>query len=278
MDWDLAIKRNSEALAEIVANLFAMLGLVGEATVSRLPWPTYRAVLRILRPAESALRRLIVVAARGLVVKPGSSRPRPAGPVKTRKGGTSRSLSFQLFDPRTRIMLPRRRTPKRPGPRIHMFNADNELVTIWPPPRPATSSRSRSAAKSADGMVNGARLIRRLEALEAALADLPRQARRLARWRMRQEKSPNPSFKSPLRRGHPPGHRSMKDSARNRELSTCSASIARPMLDSGIRTVTAPSPPPRAVTSTVNDTCATMPSTATASPSGARIPSYAASR
>ncbi len=53
MDWDLAIKRNSEVLIEIVADLFAMLGLVGEATVSRLPWPTYRAVLRILRPAES---------------------------------------------------------------------------------------------------------------------------------------------------------------------------------------------------------------------------------
>ena len=67
MDWDVAIKRNSEVLAGIVESLFIMLGLVGEATVSRLPLPTYRAVLRILRPAESCLRRLIVVAARGLV-------------------------------------------------------------------------------------------------------------------------------------------------------------------------------------------------------------------
>ncbi len=91
MDWDLAIKRNSEVLIGIVADLFAMLGLVGEATVSRLPWPTYRAVLRVLRPAESALRRLIVVAARGLVVAPAVSRPRRAGAVKPRKGGTSRS-------------------------------------------------------------------------------------------------------------------------------------------------------------------------------------------
>src|SRR4030042_6710627 len=98
MDWDLAIKRNSEALIEIVANLFAMLGLVGEATVSRLPWPTYRAVLRVLRPAESALRRLIVVAARGLVVKPAGSRPTPTGAVKPRKGGYQRIPSFQLFD------------------------------------------------------------------------------------------------------------------------------------------------------------------------------------
>ena len=31
MDWDLAIKRNSEALKRIVEALFAMLGLVGEA-------------------------------------------------------------------------------------------------------------------------------------------------------------------------------------------------------------------------------------------------------
>ena len=220
MDWDLAIKRNSEALVEIVADLFAMLGLVALTdTVSRLPWPTYRAVLRILRPAESALRRLIVVAARGLVVKPGASRARPAGPVKPRKGGTSRA-SFQLFDPHPRIMLPRRVTPKRPGPRIHMFNADNELVTVWPPPRPATSPASRPP-KSADGLVSAARLIRRLEALEAALQDLPRQARRLARWRMRQEKSPDPSFKSPLRPGRPPGHRTRAVHEVDELLSEC---------------------------------------------------------
>jgi len=204
MDWDLAIKRHSELLAEIVADIFAMLGLAGEATVAGLPWPTYRAVLRVLRPAESALRRLIVVAARGLVIAPTTARSRRAGVIK-KKSGTSRP-SFQLFDPRTRIVLPRRRIPKRPGPRIHMFNADNQLVTIWPPRPPATSTASRPP-KSADGMVNGARLIRRLEALEAALQDLPRQARRLVRWRMRQQKSPNPSFKSPLRPGRPPGHR-----------------------------------------------------------------------
>jgi hypothetical protein len=56
-------------------------------------------------------------------------------------------------------------------------------------------------------MVNAARVIRRLEALEAALADIPRQAKRLARWRMREEKSENPSYKTPLRPGRPPGHR-----------------------------------------------------------------------
>jgi hypothetical protein len=197
-----------------------MLGLVGEAAAVRLPWPTYRAVLRILRPAESALRRLIVIAARGLVAEPGSSRPRPVGPVKPRKVGYQRSLSFQLFDPRKRIMLPRRRTPRRSTARLHIFTADNELVTLWPPPRPAASPALPSPP-SADGMVNGTRLIRRLEALESALADLPRQAMRLARWRMRQEKSPNPSFKSPLRPGHPPGHRRRKIHEVDDLLSEC---------------------------------------------------------
>jgi hypothetical protein len=220
MDWDLAVKRNSEVLAGIVETLFAMLGLMGEATVSRLPWTTYRAVLRILRPAESALRRLIVIAARGLVVKPASSRSKPVGPVKPRKEGNLRSASFQLFDPHTRIVLPRRRIPKRPGPRIHMFNADNELVTIWPPPRPAANP-APDPPKAADGMVNGARLSRRLEALESALADLPRQARRLVRWRMRQEKSHNPSFKTPIRPGRPPGYRRRKVHEVDELLSEC---------------------------------------------------------
>ena len=56
-------------------------------------------------------------------------------------------------------------------------------------------------------MVNAHRLIRRLEALEVALADLPRQAKRLVRWRMREAASENPSFKTPLRPGRPPGSR-----------------------------------------------------------------------
>jgi hypothetical protein len=203
MDWEHAIKRNSEVLAGIVETLFLMLGLVGEATVTRISWPAYRAVLRILRPAESALRRLIVVAARGVVVAPAVSRPKSTRRVKTKKGGTSRP-SFQLFDPQTRIMLPRRRNPKRAVPRIHFFNNDGEFITIGPPIRPA---KAPALAKSADGMVNAARVIRRLEALEAALQNIPRQAMRLARWRMRESASPNPSFKTPLRPGRPPGSR-----------------------------------------------------------------------
>ncbi|MBZ0259991.1 MAG: hypothetical protein K8F90_05265, partial [Hyphomicrobiales bacterium] len=121
------------------------------------------------------------------------------------KRGISRP-SFQLFDPQPRIVFPRRRISKRAVPRIHFFNTDGEFITIGPPIRPAKAS-TPARAKSADGMVNAARVIRRLEALEAALADLPRQAKRLVRWRMREETSENPSFKTPIRPGRPPGSR-----------------------------------------------------------------------
>ena len=203
MDWEHAIKRNSEVLAGIVETLIVMLGLVGDATVSRIPWPAYRAVLRVLRPAESALRRLIVVAARNIVIAPVASRPKTARAIKPSKRGTSRP-SFELFDPQPRIVLPRRKRTPRAVPRIHFFNTDGEFITIGPPIRPA---KAPARTKSADGMVNAARVIRRLEALEAALQNIPRQAMRLARWRMREEKSENPSFKTPIRPGRPPGSR-----------------------------------------------------------------------
>jgi hypothetical protein len=57
--------------------------------------------------------------------------------------------------------------------------------------------------------VDARRLSLRLQALKLALADLPRQAKRLARWWARREKLPSLKFKSPRRPGPPPGHRRM---------------------------------------------------------------------
>jgi hypothetical protein len=198
MDWARAIERNSEALKGIVAELFAMLGLVGEATRLRVPQPLHSAVLRVLRPAESAMRRLIIIAARGLVVKLAPSRPMPmpVGPIG--KGGGSRPPSFQLFDTRKNFKVRRRRRFTRNPPRIHFFPYD----TLSPARPPITDPVSPP-----DGLVNAERLTRRLLALKLALEDLPRQARRLARWRVRRENMPSPKFKSPLRPGPPPGHR-----------------------------------------------------------------------
>jgi hypothetical protein len=201
MDWARAIERNSEALKGIVAALFAMLGLAGEATVARIPQPLHRTVLRVLKSAESAVRRLVVIAARGLVVKPAPSRPMPAGAFG--QGGGHRLRSFQLFDPRKNFEALRqhRRTTRNP-PRIHFFNGDPTVAALWAARRPAADP-----APPPDGLVGAARLSRRLHALKLALEDLPRQARRLARWRLRRENAQSPKFKSPLRPGHPPGYR-----------------------------------------------------------------------
>ena len=65
MDWARAIEKNRVALSRIVAEIFALVGFVAGARLSR---GVYLAAERLLRPTESALRRLIVLAARGLVV------------------------------------------------------------------------------------------------------------------------------------------------------------------------------------------------------------------
>jgi hypothetical protein len=198
-DWAKAIERNSEALKGIVEALFAMLGLDGTDKVSRIPPKLHRAVQRVLRPAESAVRRLIVVAARGLVVKPVASRPMPVGKIP-RGGGSSRPPSFQLFDPRKYFAeLSQRRVKytKNP-PRIHVFPYDS----LRPVPQPVAAP-----VPPPDGLVNAERITRRLHALKLALDDLPRHAKRLARARLRREKVPTLKFRSPLRPGRPPGHR-----------------------------------------------------------------------
>jgi hypothetical protein len=194
MDWARAIDRNSEALKAIVAALFVMLA---GATVARLPRPLHRAVLSVLRPAESATRRLTVIAARGLVVKPAPARPMPQGPIGR---GRRTRLSFQLFDPRKRFAHERLRPGPRALPRVHIFGSDPRVTALWsPPPAPAPPPR--------DGHIDASRLALRLQALKLALDDLPRQARRLVRLRARREKVPSLKFKSPLRPGRPPGHR-----------------------------------------------------------------------
>jgi hypothetical protein len=198
MDWAGAIERNSEALKGIIAALFAMLGLDDDPTVSRISHPLHRAVLRVLRPAESAVRRLIVIAARGVVVKLAPSRATPAG-HRIGKGGGVRT-SFQLFDPRKRVAalrLPPRKIVRNP-PRIHFFPYDSLRPVPPPVADPATPP---------DGLVSAQCLTRRLQALKLALDDLPRQAKRLARWQLRRKKAPSHKFLSPLRPGHPPGHR-----------------------------------------------------------------------
>ncbi|MEP9389272.1 hypothetical protein [Mesorhizobium sp. KR9-304] len=163
--------------------------------VLTLPRHLHRAILSLLRPAESAVRRLIIVMARGLVVTLPPVRPRKPKPAPTflrKPGGTGilmpskfraptismagaprapRALSLPLLDP----LRPFRPRPKRPVqrsiPRISFpgFTAPSPIALRRPP--------------APDDPLDATRMALRLQALGAALDDLPRQAKRFARWR-----------------------------------------------------------------------------------------------
>jgi hypothetical protein len=201
MDWDLAIKRNSKALKAIIEVLFALLGLDGGDAAQRIPRSLHSAVLRVLRPAESAVRRLIVVAARNVVVKLAPSKSMPDG-KKIVSGGVSRLPSFQLFDPPKRLKPIRVRKVHRTEPRIRVLHYDPRICALFPEPAPVVVP-----PPPPDGLVSATRLHRRLQALKIALDDLPLQAKRLVRWQLRRRASPDFKSTMPLRSGRPPGYR-----------------------------------------------------------------------
>ena len=204
MDWTQAIARNQAALTRIVAALLALLGLAEGGVVERLSKPLSARVLRVLQPAESAVRRLIVIAAQGLVVKDRPARAMPMAFCLARAGKTGARAAFQLFDPRHQFEF----LSADPAPKLlHLVPvyASGPLVPLFRrrPENPAPAPD--------DGLVSGLGLSRRLAAVKAALGDLPRQARRLARWRARQNKKPNSHVMSPIRPGKPPGKRKVPD-------------------------------------------------------------------
>ena len=205
-----SIDLNRTALVRILAGLFALLGLTAGAVLERIPRALHRAIARALRPAESAARRLIVILARTVQVKASPPRPMPTGFVGAGRGKPR--LSFQLFDPRKRFFRPRRPPETaRPRPRIAFFG-DGEARRI---------SLGREPPPPGDGLANPASLARRLEALKAALDDLPRQARRLARALARRQKSPRLKLQGPLRPGPAPGYRKRPLEEIDRVLHQC---------------------------------------------------------
>ena len=78
MDWASIVERNRERMLAVIAPLLAVLGFDLRRS-AEMPRHFYRSLILLLRPAESAARRLIVMAARGLVLtlRRGASRAFP---------------------------------------------------------------------------------------------------------------------------------------------------------------------------------------------------------
>ncbi len=250
MDGTAAIDSNHQALKRILAGLVAMAEFGGQLAFFRrkgrdarevaqaekpspapaltLPRRLRLVILRLLRPAESAARRLIIAAARGMVptlTPPRKPRPAPktmepvlrslgiavvmsridlARAARARRAAAiraarPRSLNLPLFDPPRRLCVGRRGVPARGVPRI-LFPDAAAPVSLPRPPAP-------------DDPIDCTRLGQRLAALAEALDDLPAQARRFARWQARRAAAQDgpavarPRRMSPLRPGRPPGGR-----------------------------------------------------------------------
>jgi hypothetical protein len=136
MDWNAAIEKNREALKGVLAMLVGMAALpvlraCGDVGISggggffdlracgvaaTLPRHLHRAVLRLLRPAEAAARRLIIVAARGIVVALPPARPYKPKPTAILRNGVGTGIVMPRnvphpevrgeAEPRRRLCLP----------------------------------------------------------------------------------------------------------------------------------------------------------------------------
>jgi hypothetical protein len=200
------VDSNRQDLIAIVGSLFLLIGLEedGSGSVGRIARAVRAAVLRTLRPAESAVRRLIYVVAQGLSYKPSVVRPFPAGGIVAKGGQPAkpRKPAFKLEDPQAPV-LPAL-DPDPPGFRTRlahlaaMRGPDPTVPAIWADIRARaklSENNARAAARAQtrwedflDDSTDPAKLLLRLQAISYALSDLPKQARRLARWTERRKR------------------------------------------------------------------------------------------
>ena len=165
MDWELAIRRNREDLLKIVAMIFITIGLMPGTVVATLPRRVYYAAQRILRPAESAVRRLIFMRAQGMTAPEVKSPPGSKSKDTPRNNAPEHVPAFCLIDPRK-----------------NFDDHRTQLRSIYdPPPVPVPPLPE-------DDPIDSKQLFRRLGALQRALNDLPGRAMRSMRKTRRRER------------------------------------------------------------------------------------------
>ena len=226
MNRNAAIEHRRLPLLGVIAELFAKIGLTEGGVVERVPKALHAYVLRRLRTAESAVRRLIVAAARDIVVE---YKPRPPAPPKKPKPSNNekskavaeakprrrRRPRFNLFDTLKRFGRRFKRKGRRPEP--HVYSLESFLQQRAPTAAPTPAKQDTVD----DGMVSAANLVRRLIAVKDAVQDIPGHAMRLALWQARPKEERRPERWSPLRPGRPPGYRQRPIHAVDEILKEC---------------------------------------------------------
>ncbi len=226
IDFKAVIERQSRDLLFVIVEMFALAGLNKGIVIETLTRRVYRRVLNLLRPAEAALRRLIIIAARGIVLKVRPSGPFPKGlsaqlkKLEPALDTPARIPAFNLIEPLKHFPRPGDRKPFQGRPTSFPRISVPGWSTPYFPPEPVPITW--------DDPIKAARLLRRLKALRHALATLPRQARRYVRWRGKmllelrmQTKPKRGSRLSTIRPGYPLGHRKKQIHLVDRILSDC---------------------------------------------------------
>ena len=242
IDWNAVVAHHRRLLSRVVEMLFSLvIGLDEGKAVTTLPRSTHDYINRILRPAESALRRLIMIAARDMKLDDATKSSVILGlEPKTSEAPSSLArthsiISAKAATPQTETITvnlglagigprpdPKPRTPHQatttrpPGfplidPRKHFdlgprrrYGKTFPRIT-WLDGRDPTPLPEVRLPEPGDP-VDATRLCRRLVALKNALDNLDREARRLARWTARRDAGLT-RHRSPMRPGYPPGRR-----------------------------------------------------------------------
>jgi hypothetical protein len=157
-----------------------------------IPFCAYCALCRI------CVRRLIIIAACGLVLAPGPARTAPVGLVDQRTGTAHAPAFCLLIDPLKHFAANALEPMAGPLPRISVPGLYDPVF------------RAPSPAPSLEDPINAAHPCNRVVAPKSALDNLPEYARRLARWQARRSlvllNRPENVRVPPFRPGRPSGH------------------------------------------------------------------------
>lgn len=190
---ELCIRLNWPRVENLIAQITILLG---QATM--LPRVLRNQALRLLRPTESMVRRLLVLMAAKLAIPDAERHAQTSGQNSVRrtkakaKHGTHGCRPFPLLDPLSLPVLNPLPSTDPIGPRIWSVGMDWRY--LGDPSGPVEPTASLPIAS----------LHMRLEQLQTVLGDIDKQAARMARWLSRRKLRLG-QRQFPMRPGRAPG-------------------------------------------------------------------------